>query len=213
LLSRYIGGSSVGSLELRLIEMARNSVDITPDWAGRLIDVVDLDADGHYEAVVDDSPWNLKIHHQSIRYSPFVPVILARRDGRFVRACRDYPGAYDSFIRENLRRARGSGDHAPTALSTAFFAYLQIGAFAEARALLDQFERAMGFFLGAFAWTGNLEAFPTPEQIREDHQDVLEAIARNPDVACPSSVPGLPAGRHRYLRPYDESERNRVRRR
>jgi len=198
------GGSDIRNTSLRLIQMTRSTVDITPDWAGRLIDVVDLDGDGAYEAVMDNSPWNLEIHPQSVKFFPFVPVILARRGGRFVHACRDFAGAYDRFIRGSLMRARRRGHLAATALSEAFFSYLQIGAFAEARALLDEFETAMGYFLADFAWTGRPDTFPTPEQIRDDHRDVFEAIVENPEAACPASMPGLPAGRNGYLRRFGE---------
>lgn len=51
-----MGTAAIGS-SLRLIQMKRNTVDITPDAAGRLIDMRDLDGDGTYEAISVDDGW------------------------------------------------------------------------------------------------------------------------------------------------------------
>jgi len=193
----WANGAGIDGYRLRLFQMTRNTVDISPDWAGRLIDVVDLDGDGRYEAVVDDPSWTLQVHPQDPQFDVGPLLVLARRDGRFVHACRDFAGAYDALIRGALASAEDRyrrGQLVAAALNAAFFAYLQTGAFDEARDLLGRFETAMQYVLMNFRWTNALDRFPTPEQVREDHEAVLAAALRHADAPCPASAAGVHGG-------------------
>jgi len=75
-------GSAPYINEVRLIQLKRNSVDITPDWAGRVVNVVDLDGDGQFEVVTDND--HLIVMYNTLVNGPFLPVILKRTDGHFV---------------------------------------------------------------------------------------------------------------------------------
>ena len=73
------GGSGSRGYGLRLIQMARNTVDITPDWAGRVVDVVDLDGDGQFEVVAIDGRWAGFFDTRGSA-GPHLPIVLERKN-------------------------------------------------------------------------------------------------------------------------------------
>jgi hypothetical protein len=137
------GGSNVGGEEFRLIQMELNTVDITPDWAGRVVDVADIDGDGRDEVVVMDSAW---AHYFDGRGAagPHLPVVLDRVNGRFVPTCQKYAAIYHRWIDRDLRYANKSAEPAvyrAEAFAEAYLATIQIAALDQApdlyRRLID----------------------------------------------------------------------------
>lgn len=131
------GGSNVNAEALWLIQMELNTVDITPDWAGRVVDVADIDGDGKYEVVVMDSTW---AHYFDGRGAagPHLPVVLDRIHGRFVPACQKYAAVYRRWIDRDLNYANKESEppaYRAEALAEAYLATIQIAALDEARAL------------------------------------------------------------------------------
>jgi len=182
------GGSGTTGMRIRLIQLKRNSVDITPDWAGRLTDVVDLDGDGQYEAITDE--WRWRDGLAAIHARPVVEAVLSRVEGSFVHDCRRFADWYRDGAEgdRRLARDRRSADYdvAPF-LSRAFLGYVQGGLFDAARALLPEL---------ADAATRYPTTEFTAEQAVEDHVDMLEWADRRPEQACPLSGPGMPRGRN-----------------
>ena len=96
------GGSAAAGNRLRLIQMKRNTVDITPDWAGRVVDVVDLNGDGQYEIVTMDGRWAGYFDGRGAA-GPHLPIVLSRSKENFVPACREYATAYRGWIERYVR--------------------------------------------------------------------------------------------------------------
>jgi hypothetical protein len=135
--SKYGGANNVDGEELRLIQMELNTVDITPDWAGRVVDVADLDGDGKYEVVAMDSAWS---HYfvGGAAAGPHLPVVLDRVNGRFIPACQKYAAIYRRWIDGYLDYANKGSEPAAyraEALAGAYLATVQIAALDQAREL------------------------------------------------------------------------------
>jgi len=82
-------GSAPSGNSLRLIQMKRNTVDVTPDAAGRLVDMRDLDGDGTHEAISLFGHW-AGYFGTTGAAGPYLPVVSAREGERFVPACRRF---------------------------------------------------------------------------------------------------------------------------
>jgi hypothetical protein len=120
----------------RLILMTGNTVDITPDWAGPVVDVVDIDDDGQYDVVTSDDRWEFFFYDGPRNPMLHLPVVLKRIDGDFVPACRQFAALYRKWIDSRLALARDrrkSPVFRAQALAGAMFSQVQIGALAEAR--------------------------------------------------------------------------------
>ena len=91
------GGSGHGASGYRLIQMKRNTVDITPDTFGRTHRFRDADDDGSFEVLVHESRWRDQFGTGGSS-GPFVATILKRREGVFVPACREQASYYHNSI-------------------------------------------------------------------------------------------------------------------
>ncbi len=133
------GGSGLWGYKLRLIQMARNTVDITPDWAGRIVDVVDLDGDGQFEVVAIDGRWAGFFDGRGSA-GPHLPIVLERKNRLFVPACNGYAEIYrrEVDLYERYAAERSAPDPWKAEfLASALLSAAQIGAFSEADRLLS----------------------------------------------------------------------------
>jgi hypothetical protein len=92
-------GMSRCGIRYRMIQFRRNTVDITPDWAGDLALAEDLDRDGTAEVISLDERFRGELC--GLRFGA-IPRILRRIDGRFVDSCADFPAQY-AGLRELFR--------------------------------------------------------------------------------------------------------------
>jgi len=135
--SSFAGGSGANNQDIWLIQMELNTVDITPDWAGRVVDVADIDGDGKYEVVLMDPSWTGYFDGRGAA-GPHLPVVLDRINGRFIPACQKYTATYRRWIDRGLDDANDSTNPAvyrAEALAEAYLASIQIAALDEARNL------------------------------------------------------------------------------
>ena len=109
-----IGGNGLApqGYALRLFQMKRNTVDITPAWTDRIVDLADIDGDGTYELVTMNSGWIAAFSERSAA-GPHLPVVLALEGGDFVPACRKYAAVYKRWIDGFLHYANDPGHPAP----------------------------------------------------------------------------------------------------
>jgi hypothetical protein len=92
------GGNQDCDRTLHLIQLDRNTVEITPELHGmRLTNLLDLDGDGTAELISSVPGWTCAPRNGGI------PVVLRRDDGRFVFACADFPELYQRWRDELLR--------------------------------------------------------------------------------------------------------------
>jgi len=178
------GGSGAWGYRERIVLMARNTVDITPPWAGRLVGVADLDDDRHFEVVAIDGRWAGYFHGRGSA-GPHLPVILTRREHRFAPACRTFPAVYRRRVQEVRSYVHPEDEEAhdvpwAEAMAGELLADAQIGAFAEARAVLRTFEEgaATSEYLRPETWKTAIADFGA----------VLDQAERVPNVACPVSA-------------------------
>jgi hypothetical protein len=188
-------GSSPFIDELRLIQMKRDSVDITPDWAGRVVNVVDLDGDGRFEVVTDNHQLVVRIGERIHR--PFLPAVLTRAKGRFVYDCRRFADVFVDRGQDLERSARWEDVpvHRSALFSEAFLGFVQAGAYEEAR--------RMQRLVTGLAFNHPDDDF-TAEQIDEDLSAVLEWAKKHPEEACPVSARDNPGGPNGALMPRDQ---------
>jgi len=139
------GGSLYLNYGLRMIQMKRNTVEITPDWAGRIVDVVDLDKDGVHEVVAMDDRWS-HFFSGCGGCGPSVPIVLIRKSGQFHPACKAFKSHYIADIRSTLQfvdKSRREQQHGKgiyvslyQSLAPNVLSYIQIGAFTAAKKTL-----------------------------------------------------------------------------
>ena len=136
------GGSWFLNYGLRLIQMKRNTVDITPDWAGRVVDVIDLNQDGSHEVVAMDDLWS-NMFHGCGACGPHVPVVLVRKAFHFQPACnefKEYFLAHINHLNRFIDEERDKGNfHVLGSAANILLSYLQIGSIEAARKSLDRF--------------------------------------------------------------------------
>ncbi len=150
--SIWEGGLSPSNFRTRLIQLKRNTVDITPPF--NVDKVVDIDGDGIYEVVAWDNRW-LGSFDQRSAAGPHLPIILKRENKKFHLACSLYPDYYKKravalqdhgWITEFLppgpeheREARRYWLQSED-LVGALLSFAQIGSFDEARRIYRKFE-------------------------------------------------------------------------
>jgi len=189
------GGSAPYNNEVRLIQLKRNSVDITPDWAGRTVNVVDLDGDGRFEVVT--SGGNLFVNFGHLVNGPFVPVILARTDRRFVYDCRRFRGLFENRSRrvESFALEQANDPMGQLAwFAEAFLGFLQVGAFEDALRMQRRITK-LAVERPDFRFTA--------EQIDEDLSSALDWVMKHPEKDCPVSAPDNPGGPNGALIQWD----------
>lgn len=182
--SRGSGGMLLSGYSLSLIMLARNTIDITPDWAGRLQGFNDIDGDGTQELIAYDDRWTGYFNGRSVA-GPHLPIVLRARRGRFVADCAGYEPAYRRLTGQYAAHAADKTMH-PVLRSEAYGAQIlalaQIGQTAAARealARLDSFYRVAGDQV-----LDNLKA----ETVREDFSAAVAAAEKNADLSCALSA-------------------------
>lgn len=169
------GGSGSEGYGYRLIQMKRNTVDITPDGFGRTADLADIDRDGVFEAVVVDMRWRAWFDSRGAA-GPHVPVFLERRDEVFEPACKEHAdiilrhiGVYEDALARN--------DRWPYEWQAQIMLNrLQLGQFAEARAAYEQ-------LLDSVDRLGN-EYIPTVAEISRDVDPLFDSGQVVVDESC-----------------------------
>ena len=152
--SIWEGGLSPSAFRTRLIQLKRNTVDITPPF--HVDKVVDIDGDGIYEVVAWDNRW-LGSFDQRSAAGPHLPIVLKRENKKFHLACRLYTDYYKERA-VALQDHRWITEFLPPGpehearrywlqsegLVGALLSSAQIGAFDEARRIYRKFESLYG---------------------------------------------------------------------
>jgi hypothetical protein len=183
------GGTGIENYRLHLIQMKRNTVDITPEWAGRIVDVVDIDGDGRYEVVGMDDWWRGDFGGTGWS-GPFLPIVVDRADGEFRPVCRKFTAVYRKWIDNSMQysmRESATASTRATDYADAVLAYAQIGAFADAHRALAEMTKVME----------DRKHFPDwfdPQKKRQIFAAVLANAEKHPDAQCPASTGDAPNG-------------------
>lgn len=189
------GGSGAWGYKLRLIQMARNTVDITPDWAGRIVDVVDLDGDRQFEVVAIDGRWAGFFDSRGSA-GPHLPIVLERKNRQFKPACATYAGIY----RKEVALLEGYAEERSTPkpwkaefLAGAMLAAAQIGWFSEAERLLS----ALKALYADTSWEPYAAKAPT---VIAEFSRVLADAKRYRTSACAATATGSRGGHYGFIR-------------
>jgi hypothetical protein len=172
-----------------MIQMKRNTVDITPDWAGRVVDVADIDGDGRYEVVAMDDRWT-GFFETSGSAGPFLPVVLDRVDGRFVPSCRKHAASYhrwNDLSIQNLADPSSMAPYRAEDYASALLAYAQIGALADAR-------RAFTEMMNIVEDREHMPGWVDPRKTRQAFSAVLNGAEKYADAPCPVSAANVTGG-------------------
>ncbi len=174
-------GSGAFGYSRRIIQMTGNTKDVTPGWAGRVVDVVDLDEDSSFEVVTVMPEWPGYFDGRGAA-GPHVPVVVTRRHFAFVPACKAHHTVFETASLEDA-----AYDQAQTwicwwaeGITTDMLTAAQVGDFAKARQFLSLYESTM---------TSHLDACPPPpDRIIQDLRDAIEAAERAGEYPCPLSA-------------------------
>ena len=169
----------------RIILLTGDTIDITPDWAGRTIGLRDLDGDGAAEIVALDESW----HGFPLYCTPCGPrvvVVLRRAYGASHLACAEFPDVYRSLADQPTYAEDWFGllaRRSEIALNAA-----QAGTLNQARAaaasLVDVARMQDSSYIDG---SGNLF-----DQALRIAADVERAAAEGPESACPLSAISRP---------------------
>lgn len=105
----YEGSGGIGpwGYDVSILEAVRNTVDITPRWAGRIVGVGDLEGNGRIVVLAVDGRWSGAFDTRSSA-GPHIPVVLQRDGDGFYAVCSDFAKFYreqvaqiDTFMNEN----------------------------------------------------------------------------------------------------------------
>lgn len=136
------GGSGSSGYYLNIIAMESHTVDVTPDWAGRVVDVVDLNSDGQFEVVAMDGSI-LGLFDTRGGAGPFAPAIMSATKNGFTPACHQFADAFESWVA--LQRSEPDEDRYLCFefedYTNIIFAHLQRGDFAAAHRELAALEK------------------------------------------------------------------------
>ena len=171
--------------------MARNTVDITPDWAGRIVDVVDLNGNGQFEVVAIDGRWAGFFDSRGSA-GPHLPIVLERKNRRFVPACAGYAEIYRKEVDRYERYAAEQGTPEPWIaefLASALLAAAQVGKFSEADRLFSELK-------ALYADTSWEPYAPKAPTVVSEFSRVLEEAKRHRKSACAASATGSRGGHH-----------------
>jgi hypothetical protein len=91
-------GEAMGAIgSMRIVLLAGDTIDVSPDWAGRTLGLRDLESDGSAEIIALDESWHGFPDYCSA-CGPEVVVILRRWDGRSRFACTEFPSVYGPLL-------------------------------------------------------------------------------------------------------------------
>jgi len=132
------GGSGADGYSLTLIEARRNTVDMTPDWPGRVVAVRDIDGDNVLEIIgIDDRRFGLFDTRGSA--GPHVPIVWVWVDGRPEPVCSSHKPLFDAYIKK-IQMYLQEQPHIPAPLHLELLAELTL-----ASAQSGMLDRAFGF--------------------------------------------------------------------
>jgi hypothetical protein len=183
-------GSDYRGHRLRLIEMRRNTVDITPDRIERVTDIVDLDGDGRSEIAAMDDRW-AGMYDTRGAAGPRLPVILSAAD-RLRPACRDHAEALRRALNWNNKLAREDKYDCTRAESVAanLLIHAQLGEFDAALGKLDE--------LNALLDPAGERCFTTAAESAAIFKEVIESArqsaAHDPSAQCLVSISDFRGG-------------------
>lgn len=178
------GGMMSAEHGMQFIMLARNTIDITPQWAGRLSGFADVDKDGVEELISYDDRWNYQFHGRSVA-GPHLPLVIAIKNGRFVKACAAKASIYRRLAAQY--EAHATNDEMPAVLRSEAYgaqvlALAQIGDIAAARAALARFD---DFYRAKGAAIVDTE---TPDEVQADYKKAIDEAEAADGTACAVSV-------------------------
>jgi hypothetical protein len=188
----YGSGSGYTNYALRLIQLKRNTLDITPDWAGRIVDVADLDKDGAFEVIAMDDRW-ARFFVSCGACGPSVPIVLTRISGKFRPACKKFARFYHADIKETLlyvekiRTENKFYISLYSSLAPNVLSLIQIGEFRKARKKLNHLIRAAAE-----------EGFPKHgKRAQRVFGQIIELAKKNHSYQCVLSATKFPSDHKR----------------
>lgn len=193
-------GSSSRGYGVRVYRLVRNSVDVTPDWAGHAKRMLALDGGKSLALIVHDTRWS-GYFNVCAACGPFFDIVMTWTPKGFRPACRSHPGYYEKLM-EHLRkkwaaweekmRKRPTKRH-PREIFHDFleteiieaFSLLQMGRIEEGQArYVAALEKARG--RGAGGWGISEKFFEYWLFIVEkDFGPAVAAASAHPGLSCP----------------------------
>jgi hypothetical protein len=134
------GGLDYTCHGMRILRLGHVPVDETPDWAGRVGRIIDLDGDGRAEVIASDDRWA----HEFLDCSacgPDVAVVLKAEISSYRHACRTFASNYAWTVRYAEQNGSQHEKDVPYLLQHASQAALeaaQSGDFATSTRILDE---------------------------------------------------------------------------
>ena len=191
------GGSGYFGYGMRVYKLTRNSVDVTPDWAGRTEKVVPLPGDEKVALVVSDDRW-ANFFSGCGQCGPFFDVVMVWTRKGFAPDCQDHPKHYEETMRriEEYRAERAQKrqqdpgpfgsvesltDFLDNEISLAFN-LIQMGRIEEGRA---RYETALteARNRGALGW--GMSEKRLKEWLAAVRRNFFPAAAARGDIGCP----------------------------
>ena len=197
---------------IRIYRLERNSVDVTPDWAGRAEYFLSLGTEKVPALIVSDDRWGGFFHGCS-QCGPLFQVVMRWSPKGFAPVCRNHPEYYEKRI-ESWKRSRARWEKdwekdpsgypkvdpylvvLETIIATSFN-LLQMGRWEEGR---TQYQVAMNeaFGRGAKGWGISEKDFLFwKDAVEKNFSPAVDAVASFPDIGCPLMAyrgSGVPIG-------------------
>ena len=190
-LSYGSGGSWYRGYGIRVYRLVRNSVDVTPDWAGRADKFISLGPDKGYALIVSDDRWGGYFFGCG-QCGPRFDMVMRWTAKGFRPECKDHPDHYEQNIESYKRWSKSSSSTWPTPMRHSLwlgvaiaFNKLQMGHFNEGKALYQEtLQKARE--RGAMGWGESEKEFNHwLNAVEKDFGPAVSAAIARPDLSCP----------------------------
>ncbi len=185
------GGSWYRGYGVRVYPLVRNSVDVTPDWAGRADKIIWLGPDKGYALIVSDDRWGGYFFGCG-QCGPRFDMVMRWTVKGFRPECKDHPDHYEQNIESYKRWSKSSSSDWPTPMRhflwlgvAIAFNKLQMGRFNEGKALYQEtLQKARE--RSAKGWGESEKEFNHwLNAVEKDFGPAISAAIARPDLSCP----------------------------
>ena len=184
-------GSSYHGYGVRVYRLVRNSVDVTPDWAGLAKRMLALDGGKSLALIVADTRWGGYFIGCG-QCGPYFDMVMRWTAKGFRPECKDHPDHYEQNIESYKRWSKSSSSDWPTPMRhflwlgvAIAFNKLQMGRLNEGKALYQEtLQKARE--RGARGWDQSEKEFNHwLNAVEKDFGPAVSAAIARPDLSCP----------------------------